>query len=73
VLDAKLMLGGERQVLFDVALGIDNAGCAGLLVADDVGRVRQTIQIKLMEDHALHFPLMAKYMRAYSVARLHPG
>jgi len=73
VLDAKLMVGGERDVLFDVALGIDDARRAGLLVADDVRRVRQAIQIKLMKDHALHLPLIAKYTRADSAARLHPG
>src|SRR5580765_7353068 len=53
--DAQAMLLGERQVLLNVALRIDHRGDAGGLVADQIRRVREAIQIKLVEDHALEF------------------
>ena len=36
VRDSKAVLSGERQVLIDVALRIDNGRRPGLLVADEV-------------------------------------
>jgi hypothetical protein len=45
------MLRGERQVLFDVALRVDDGRRARLLVADEIRRVREAIQVELFEDH----------------------
>ena len=42
----------ERQVLIDVALRIDDRSDPRLLVGDQIRRVRQAVQIELMEDHA---------------------
>ena len=50
VRDPQPVLLGEGQVLLDVALRIDDRGDPGLLVADDVGGVRQTIQVELLEN-----------------------
>ena len=41
----------ERQVLVDVALRIDDGRRPRLLVADQVRRVREAIQIELFQDH----------------------
>jgi hypothetical protein len=41
----------EGQILIDVTLRIDDSRVAALLVRDDVGCVRQTVQVKLLEDH----------------------
>ncbi len=54
VLDRKRMLGGKRGVLVRVALRIDDSPSARLLVSNNLGGVRQTRQIELLEDH---FPL----------------
>ena len=43
----------KREVLIDVALRIDDRGDAGLLVADQVGRVRQALEIELLQDHGV--------------------
>ena len=51
VRDAQAVLGGEREVLLDVALRIDDRRGLRLLVADQIGRVREAIQIELLEDH----------------------
>ena len=42
---------GERQILIDVALRIDDRRSARQFVANQIGRVREAIQIELMEDH----------------------
>ena len=55
VRDAQPVLGGEGDVLIDVALRIDDGRGAGRLVADEVRRVRQAIEIELMQDHAQGF------------------
>ena len=52
VRDAQAVLAREREVLLDVALRIDDGGHAGVLVADEIRRVRETVQIELLEDHA---------------------
>ena len=52
MLDLQMMLGGESNVLIDVALGIDNSGDGGLRIADEVGSVREARKIKLFENHA---------------------
>ena len=51
VRDPQVVLAGEGQVLLDVALRIDDDRHAGGLVADDVGGVRETVQVELLEDH----------------------
>ena len=52
VRDTQAVLRGERQVLLDVALRIDDRGGAGGLVADQVRGMGQAVQIELVEDHA---------------------
>ena len=51
VLDPQAMLGGEREVLIDVTLRVDDGRRARLLVADQIRGVREAIQIELLEDH----------------------
>ena len=41
VLDLEAVFGGESDVLVDVALRIDDGGCGGRFVSDDVGSVSQ--------------------------------
>ena len=53
VRDAQPVLGGNAKVLIDVALRIDDGRGARLLVADEIRRVRQAIQIELVQDHTL--------------------
>ena len=43
VLDFEFVLGGEFQIARDVALRIDDGGCARLLVTNQVGRVREAV------------------------------
>ena len=50
VLDRKRMPGGKRGVLVRVALRINDSRSARLLVSNNVGSVRQTRQIELLED-----------------------
>src|SRR5579872_2534995 len=52
VLDSEVVLGGEGDVLVDVALGVDDGAFAGLFVADEVGGVGQAGEVELFEDHA---------------------
>ena len=49
--DAKAALVSEREVLIDVTLRIHDGGDAGLLVAHEVGRMRQALQVELLKDH----------------------
>ena len=44
VRDAQAVLRGEREVLIDVALRIDDGRECRLLVADEIRRVRQAIR-----------------------------
>src|SRR5579883_2215830 len=55
VLDLQAVFGGEGQVVVGVALRVDDNGGAGFLIADQVGSVRKTRQIKLLQDHVLSF------------------
>jgi len=50
VLDGEVVLGGEGEVLVDVALGINDDGGGGGFVADEIGRVGETGEVELMED-----------------------
>jgi len=49
--DAQTVLGGKRQVLIHVTLRIDDGSGVCLLVADQIRRVREAIQIELLQDH----------------------
>ena len=51
VLDLEFILGGEGDVLIDVALRIDDRGNAGLFVTDEVGGVGEAAEVELFEDH----------------------
>lgn len=52
VCDPQLVLCGERQVLVDVTLRIDDGSDAGLFIGHDVRSVCEALQVKLLEDHA---------------------
>ena len=62
--DPQIVLGGERKIVIDVALWIDDSRRARLLVPDEVRRVRQTIQVKLLEDHvtSAYRPIVIAYI-----------
>jgi len=51
VRDSQAVLVGERDVLIDIPLRIDNGRDAGPFVTDEVGRVGQAVQVKLFQDH----------------------
>ena len=51
VLDLQAVLRSERQVLVDVPLRIDDGRRVCQLVTNEVRRVREAIQIKLLQDH----------------------
>ena len=51
VLDLEAMLGGKRQVLIDVTLRIDDRCRVRFLVANQVRRVREAIEVKLLQNH----------------------
>jgi hypothetical protein len=59
VADPQLMLSGERQILTDVALRIDHRRDARVLVADQVRRVCEAIEVELLEDHGVNHPEFA--------------
>jgi hypothetical protein len=52
VRDAQAVLGRHGDVLIDVTLRIDNGSHARRLVADEVRRVREALQVELLEDHS---------------------
>jgi len=54
--NAEVMIRRERQILIDVTLRIDHGSGAALFVGNDVGRVRETVQIELLEDHLSIMP-----------------
>jgi len=45
------VFGCKFQIALDITLGIDDGGCAGLLVTDQVRSVREAIEIELLDDH----------------------
>jgi hypothetical protein len=55
VLDRKTVLGGEREVLIDVALRVHDGGDSGLLVGDQIRRVGEAAEVELLEDHLYKF------------------
>jgi hypothetical protein len=50
VLDAHALVAGERQVLVDVELGVDDRGDPGVLISDEVRGARQVVVGYLTED-----------------------
>ena len=48
---SQAVLGGEREVLVDVALRVDDRSDVRVFVADQIGRMRQAIEIELFQDH----------------------
>ena len=75
------MLGGERQVLIDITLRIDDSGHVRLLVANQIRRVCEAIQVKLLQNHrsalrgrATILPLVSRDVRVYCLlGRIEPG
>jgi hypothetical protein len=63
VRDAQVVLVGQGQILIDVPLRIDNRRDAAAFVADEIRRVRQAVQVKLMEDQIESPRAMEKYTR----------
>ena len=57
IFDLQFVLVGECDVLVGVALGINHDGLAGLLVANDVGRVGEAWEVELFEDHFSPLPV----------------
>jgi hypothetical protein len=53
VLDLKIVFGGEDQILGNVALRVDDSGGGAFFVGDEVGSMREAIQIELFEDHGV--------------------
>jgi hypothetical protein len=53
VADGERVFRGECDVLIDIPLRIDNGCRARRFVSYQIGGVRQTRQIELLEDHAL--------------------
>ena len=50
-LDSQAVLGRRLEIRTDVPTGIDNNGPSGRWIPDQVGRLRQAIQIVLLKDH----------------------
>ena len=57
VTDREVVVAGKRQVLIDVALRVDNRGRLRRFVADQVRRVRQAVEIELMQEHESDYRL----------------
>jgi len=51
VRDAQIVPGGEGQILVDIPLGIDDGGDTGVLVADEIGRMGEAIEVELLQEH----------------------
>src|SRR5262249_19170802 len=56
ILDLQPVLGGEGNILVRVALWVHDNGRAGRLVSYDIGGVRQTGQVELLEDQGTPDP-----------------
>ena len=61
MIDLKMVLRREGEVLLDVALRIDDRCSMGFFVADQVGSVSQAIQIKLFEDQGQPFAQVVRF------------
>jgi hypothetical protein len=62
VFDLEFVLGGEGEVLVNIALRVNDGGGGGLLVADEIRGVRQTSKIKLLENHGAPLLAAARYL-----------
>jgi hypothetical protein len=51
--DPQAVFAGKREILPDIALWVDNCRRTRLLVTDQIRSVRETIQVKLLENHGL--------------------
>ena len=51
VTDRQSAFSGERYVLIDVTLRIDDGRCRRRLVADQIRRVREAVEIELVKNH----------------------
>src|SRR5437868_715408 len=52
VANVEAVLGSERKVLINVTLRVDDNRGVRALVANEIGGVRQTTQVELLQDHA---------------------
>jgi hypothetical protein len=50
MLDTELVLVREAEIQIDVALRVDDSRYTGGLVSDDVGGVREALQVELLEN-----------------------
>src|ERR1700728_673531 len=71
VLDLNFLFGRKFQIPLDVTLGINDGSRAGLLITDQIGSVREAVEVKLLENHvSLGLVEMAKrYHIAWRVLR----
>ncbi len=53
VFDLQTVRGGEGEVLIDVPLWIHHCRDTRRFIADEIRGVREAIQVKLVQDHAL--------------------
>ncbi len=56
VLDGEAVFRGKSDVVIRVALRVNDGCRAGRFVPDHIGRVRQTRQVELLEDHRVIAP-----------------
>jgi len=54
--NAQVVLRCECQILIDVTLRVDNGRDTTLLVGNDVGGVREAVQVELLENHVTMMP-----------------
>ena len=55
-LDVQPVLYGFGHVRLDVTAGIDHYSASGALVPDEIGALRQAVQVVLRENHMLRLP-----------------
>ena len=72
VSDRAAQLLGVGDVLLDVALRMDHGCLASYLIDDQVGGVRETSQVVLLEDHRSE-PLGCGTIRMYGRGDSHPS
>src|SRR5580692_11182595 len=60
VTNLKAKLFGVGQVLLDVSLRIDDDGGPALLIAEQIGGVRQTSEVVLLQDHRSSISLIRR-------------
>jgi hypothetical protein len=72
VFDVETVLGGKSNVLVDVALRVDDGRDSCGFVTNQVGSMRQTRQIKLLEDHRASIIEPAALLSAFSPPAMAP-